>query len=176
MVLGTRGTQRLERLRAFLRIAQVGAVDHHHLAVAQRLWHLGDRRQLEDARRRRDEVGADARAVDAHAAHRPRLDEDRVVEPAERGRVVAGRLRRHPEPEVARGPHDGEHVVLALGERDGGGVLVGVEVPGQARVVPAGVARGEQSAAEAAAQVAQRAQVDDGIDGHSDLLVNAWSW
>ena len=122
-------------------------------------------------------AGADARKppprVDAHAAHRPGPEEDGVVQPAERGGVVPGRLWRHPQPELARGEDDGDHVVLALGKGDCGGMLVHVEVPWTARIVPTRIARGEQRAAEASAQVAQ---VGNQVDGHRNLLVSAWSW
>ena len=64
------------------------------------------------------------------------------------GGAVAGALAGDPEP-VGGGEADRRgDVVGALDEGDRAGLLVGGEVPGQARLVPVGVARGGDAAGD----------------------------
>jgi hypothetical protein len=85
-------------------------------------------------------AGLDARhavrLVDLDAAHLMRLDEDGVVERAERRGVVARRLHRDPQPVAAGEVHEHLDVGRAARDRDERGALVDGEVPRLAGVVP----------------------------------------
>jgi hypothetical protein len=65
---------------------------------------------------------------------------------------VAGALGRDLEAAVACEAHDLDHVVGRLGDGDGGGTLVHLEVPCQAGLVPVGVLGGDDLARDARAK------------------------
>ena len=65
---------------------------------------------------------------------------------------MAGALPGHRVAHAAREPHRLDHVVGAVGDHDRGRLLVDGQVPGQAGLVPAGVARGEDVTGDAAAK------------------------
>jgi hypothetical protein len=104
-----------------------------------------------------DDAGAaaDARAVgvDLDAAQAVGAQEDRVASDAERDGVVARPLWRHAVPAAGGVVDHRDDVVHGLREDDGGGALLGREVPGAARAVPLGVAGGDDGAGDAGAQL-----------------------
>ncbi len=89
--------------------------------------------------------GLDARhapvGVDLDARHPRGLDQDRVVQGLVHRGGVAGALGRHAQPVLGREAHRVGHVVGSFGEHHRRGVLVDGQVPGQAGLVPAIVAR-----------------------------------
>jgi len=78
--------------------------------------------------------------VDGDPPHPGRLDQDGVLERAERPRVVAGALRGDPQAAGAGEADDAGDVIRRPGQGDGGGVLVHGQVPGLAGIIPAGIA------------------------------------
>jgi hypothetical protein len=99
-------------------------------------------------------AGADARdatlGVDLDALEAIGLDEDHVLERAERLGVVAGALRRKPEPVRGCEPDQLHHVLLAGRKRRERRLLGNGEVVGLGGFVPAGVARRHEQSVEAA--------------------------
>ena len=112
-------------------------------------------RQTVSGEPRRDAIPLDARAdadalgagVDADLLERADVQQQRVLEVAERALVVGGRLGRDAQPGVAGvGDRRGD-IVGVGGKRDRGRMLVEQEVERRAGVVPAGIA-GEYDGAD----------------------------
>jgi hypothetical protein len=85
--------------------------------------------------------------IDVHPAHPLRLEQHHAVQRAQGARPVAGSVRGDAQPPLAGEVHNCGHVVGAVGERDGGGLQVGGQIPGLARRVPAVVVRGDDRTA-----------------------------
>jgi hypothetical protein len=96
----------------------------------------------------------DARlGVDLDAPHPHGLHEDGVGERVERGREVPRALDGHAKAVLAGVVDDRDDVVDRLGEDDGRRPLVGGKVPGEAGLVPGGVAGPDDLAVEEVAKI-----------------------
>ena len=105
-----------------------------------------------------DHAGAGAHArgprVDLDAPHPLGLEQDRLrVQLTEARGVVPGPLRRHAVAAQPREVDDGGDVLGRLGVDDDAGALVGSEVPGEASLVPAGIAREDDVSGDLAAEL-----------------------
>ena len=118
--------------------------DVRRRAVQRRQAELGGaRRRRRPSRARRGRGRAAARGVDLDALERVGLQQDGVLEVAERAGVVAGALRGDPQAvRRARTRTTAATSSASSGERDQRGALVEDEVVGLAGGVPAGLARG----------------------------------
>ena len=68
---------------------------------------------------------------------------------------MPGSLRRHAQTLLARYLHHGHHILDGLGDRHRRRMLVDGQVPGSARIVPFGVLRSDDPAAEAGRELLQ---------------------
>ena len=107
-----------------------------------------------------DRAGLDARPpgcrVDGDGAHAVGPQQDRAGQRAfEVVGVVAGALRRDAQPTLAGEVDDGRDVGGALRQRDGRRPLVDGEVPSLARLVPAGVAGGDDRSVDGRVETAE---------------------
>ena len=100
-----------------------------------------------DVARERARPGAHDAAVDRHVAQARSLQQHRALEVRQGLRPVAGGLRSHAQ----AGAQHGLHVLGARRLHDRGGALVDGEVPGPARLVPAGVVGQHHAPADAVA-------------------------
>ena len=112
-------------------------------------------------------AGADAHAlgagVDSDLLEPADVQQQRVLEVAERALVVAGRLRGDTQPHLAGVGDRRDDTLVVGGQRDRGRVLVEQEIEGGAGFIPAGVAgeqesqRGERGEHAAMVRIAARA-------------------
>ena len=99
------------------------------------------------------EAAHPAPGVDLDSVHALGLDQDRPVEGAAARGAVAGALRGDSKAVRPREGDHRRHVIDRLDVRDRRRVLVGDQVPGRARVVPALLAGRDGGAAQIAVQL-----------------------
>jgi hypothetical protein len=83
------------------------------------------------------------------------VDQEHIVERSERIGVVAGRLRRDPQPVVGGVPDRGDDVVDAPGQRHGGGPQVHRQVEDLADGVPVGIRGGDDAPGHRGGQIGE---------------------